>query len=480
MPPDKLFCYLFIFIAVLGAVLIISLPGSDHLEGCIQRDPSTSYFQPVGDGYQSLLFKIFHHADLIEPEENVPPQMSLYCTLFIRESSITSVNTPPGHHITNLLPAWFEFIGHDLYDFRLNTSDTFFGGYRVEHGFDIHNRWSIVNFATPRIDGSNIYGVTEDLANSIRTFDGTGKLKTSVNGMLLHDNVFMQYNATTNSFLSTDARVTGGNPLVTALYQLFVREHNYWCTRLLTSNPEYSDDYIYEIAKQIVVGEIQAITYQEALPALLDVDSHPYCYAGLQHPVQIYTEWAVAALPAFLTTTTNTTLELKGPNSGVPLSPSILFPATATDIWDHGIGSLMLGASQQSACSRDTYLMLFDNNINRVQDALLKDYQSIYDDLFSSPPHLQTIFPNVTSDHYNLFLGVLLEQRYHTSTLGRLGSWLFVKQFDEIKNHDPYFYTSNPAILKYRQKIMHIRLSNIVLRHTSIHSSLLTPHIFLK
>lgn len=481
MKTDRLCCYLFIIVAFIGAILVISLPGSDHLENCIQRDPSLSYFQPIGDQYQSLIYKIFHHDDLIILEENIPPQATLITELFDNPASITPINTP-FDKITNMLPAWIEFIGHDLFDFRLNSSDPYFGGYRAEHGYDEHNRRSFVNYATPRLDGSHIYGVTENAVASIRLMDGSGKLKTSVNSILPHDNIFMQYNATTNTFLSTDNRVLDGNPLVTALYQLFVREHNYWCDKLIIEHPEYNDDYIYEIAKHIVIGELQAITYQEALPALLKTTSLPYCYAGADHGVQIYSEWALGALPAFVETVTNTTLEMRSPNTNIFLPSTITYPSTASDIWDHGIGSLILGASQQPACYRDPFLYIFDNNINRVQDALLKDYQTIYSQLFNSNPnsHLLQIALDITSDHYNLFLGLLLESKFHSSSMGKLGSWLFVHQFDEIKNHDPYFYTSNPALLKFRQKILHTKLSHIVLRHTFIHSSLLTPHIFLK
>ena len=479
MSPGSISCYLFVIVAFIGAVLIIALPGSDHLENCEPRDPSTPYFQPAGDDYAHPLLNILHGDDYS------PDQTTL-------EASLSFEGRPRKRFISNLLPAWLEFIWHDLYDIRLNISDPFVGGYRANHTLDHHGRRQITDFTTPRLDGSQVYGATPELALSIRRLDGTGKLRTSNSPYNPQDNVYMEYNSLTQTFLNVDARSSGGNPLVAALYQLFVREHNTWCDRLLAVDPDYTEDYLYEMAKHLVVAEMQAVTYQEALPALLNTELLPYCYAGLHHTVRVYTEWAVAALPATVNTLVETNLTLRQTSTGFVVPSDIPFPATDQDLWTHGLGTLFLGAVQQPARLRDLLVYTYDNTINRGRDAALPSYQALYAKAFHG--HVITRCEEYISDaavctalaglydteEIDLFIGLLAEKNFHSSVLGRLGTWLFLHQLEELKNHDPYYYTSNPAIINFRHKIMHTRLSQIILRQTSIHPSLLHPSVFSK
>lgn len=475
MSPDRLGCYLFIVVALVGAVLIISLPGSDHLEGCVPPDPATPYFQPTGDRYATPVNQLVTPDSFVLPVN--PTEDDLDTFLF--SDSAFRYNTR--RRVTNLLPAWLTFIGHDLYDFRVNTSEPFFGGYRAVH--DHEHR--VINYATPRLDGSQLYGVTEEIANSIRRLDGSGKLKTSTSPYpTTPDSLFMEYNNMTLTFVSADPRAND-SPLVNALYQLFVREHNYWCDRLLAVNPEYSEDYLYEMAKHLVVAEMQAITYQEALPALLGTEFLPYCYVGSRHESRVYAEWAIGALPAVLATTFNETTLTRDPET------NFLQPVAPYDVWLSGLGPILLGSSQQQADPRDPYFTPSTNDINRGRDALLPTYFRMYSKAFKGHlitkcheyiavdavcDQLETLY--TTADHTDLFTGILVEKEFHNSVLGRLGTWLFVHQFEELKNRDPYYFTSNPAIIKYRHKIMHTRFSQIILRQTTIRPSLLHPSVF--
>src|SRR5207244_10146861 len=54
-----------------------------------------------------------------------------------------------------------------------------------------------------------------------------------------------------------------------AMHVLFVREHNRLANQIAASNPSLSDEEIYQRARRIVAAEMQAITYNEFLPALL-------------------------------------------------------------------------------------------------------------------------------------------------------------------------------------------------------------------
>ncbi len=56
---------------------------------------------------------------------------------------------------------------------------------------------------------------------------------------------------------------------LTAMHTLFVREHNYHAEGYKGLNPDADGEEIYQYAKMIVAAEMQAITYNEFLPALL-------------------------------------------------------------------------------------------------------------------------------------------------------------------------------------------------------------------
>ena len=53
------------------------------------------------------------------------------------------------------------------------------------------------------------------------------------------------------------------------MHTVWVREHNRVADEIAAENPDFSDEEIYQAARRIVIGELQAITYNEYLPALL-------------------------------------------------------------------------------------------------------------------------------------------------------------------------------------------------------------------
>ncbi|MCA9322998.1 MAG: peroxidase family protein, partial [Planctomycetes bacterium] len=122
-----------------------------------------------------------------------------------------------------------------------------------------------INEITAFIDASNVYGTDATRAAALRTMDGTGKLKTS-QGDLLPYNLDGLANApapTANFFLAGDIRANEQVGL-TAMHTLFVREHNFWAGWLLQFGI-VDGDLIYELARAMIVAEMQAISYREFL-----------------------------------------------------------------------------------------------------------------------------------------------------------------------------------------------------------------------
>src|SRR6185369_6459844 len=69
-------------------------------------------------------------------------------------------------------------------------------------------------------------------------------------------------------FAAGDVRANE-NIELTSLHTLFVREHNRIAGLIASANPRLSDEQVYQQARSWVIAEMQSITYNQWLPALL-------------------------------------------------------------------------------------------------------------------------------------------------------------------------------------------------------------------
>lgn len=208
--------------------------------------------------------------------------------------------------MSNFVYAWGQFIDHDLDlttsasprtsfnvavpkgdpEFDPNSTGTQIiplsrSNYDPATGTSKTNPRQQINDITAFLDGSMVYGSDATRAAALRTFSG-GKLKTS-DGNLLPANTAGLANANDTHqtpdnqlFLAGDVRANE-NVELTSLQTLFVREHNRLATSIAASNPGLNDEQIYQLARRFVIAEIQSITYNEFLPALLGPDAmRPY------------------------------------------------------------------------------------------------------------------------------------------------------------------------------------------------------------
>jgi peroxidase len=124
-----------------------------------------------------------------------------------------------------------------------------------------------MNAITAFIDASQVYGSDAATANSLRTFVG-GQLATSAGNLLPQD--------AQGFFIAGDIRANE-NPDLLAMQTLFMREHNRLATSYAAQHPEWTDEQLYQQSRKMVAAEVQAITYNEFLPALLGKDAlSPY------------------------------------------------------------------------------------------------------------------------------------------------------------------------------------------------------------
>ncbi|MCA9271087.1 MAG: peroxidase family protein, partial [Planctomycetales bacterium] len=208
--------------------------------------------------------------------------------------------------------AWGQFLDHDIdltlsttdpaeaFPIEVPTGDAYFdptgtgtqtigltrSQFDPSTGTGVDNVREQVNSITAFVDGSQIYGSDAETAASLRTFSG-GRLLTSEGDFLPIDE--------NGNFYSGDIRVNE-NPGLTSLHTLFVREHNRLADQFAAEHPQWTDERVYQESRRIVIAEMQAITYQEFLPALLGRDAlSPY--QGYDETVNpgISNEFAAAA-----------------------------------------------------------------------------------------------------------------------------------------------------------------------------------------
>src|SRR5664279_4147140 len=136
------------------------------------------------------------------------------------------------------------------------------------------------NLVTSWIDASMVYGSDSVRAKWLRTFS-KGKMKTSAGNFLPWNTLNGEYTGTIDpnapdmandsghtikTFVAGDVRAAE-HPGITGMHTLFVREHNRICD-LLVAQGFKNDEIIYQLARKQVGALIQAITYQEFLPAI--------------------------------------------------------------------------------------------------------------------------------------------------------------------------------------------------------------------
>ena len=197
--------------------------------------------------------------------------------------------------MSDFVYAWGQFIDHDIdltesgtvaMNIPVPAGDPTFdptdqGGLSIAFdrsqiatgtGTSTSNPAQFVNQVTSFIDGSMIYGSDAATAAALRTFSG-GQLKTSAGDLLPYNT--MGLDMADNIGVPEDTLFAAGdvraneNVELSNLTTLFVREHNSQAALLAKEHPTWTDEQLYQGARQIVIGEIQSITYNEWIPALM-------------------------------------------------------------------------------------------------------------------------------------------------------------------------------------------------------------------
>jgi hypothetical protein len=359
-----------------------------------------------------------------------------------------------------------------------------------------------INKITAYLDGSVVYGSDATRAAALRTFQG-GTLKTST-GNLPPLNVDGLPNANdahrvpdNELFLCGDVR-SNENIELSAIQALFVREHNQIAAAIAAANHSLTDEQIFQMTRRIVAGELQVITYNEFLPALLGPNAlRPY--TGYKDAVNsgIATEFSTAAYRIGHTLVNNDVEFLD--NEGNPIrealdladaffNPDPLKESGADPVLKYLATDNAQEVDNKIVASLRNFLFgppgaggfdLASLNIQRGRDHGLADYNSTrvafglprvtdFSQITSNPDlqaRLSQLYGNV--DSIDLWVGGLAEDHVPGGSVGPTFRKIIANQFERVRDGDRFWYQQvfNGSQL---QALQQTRLSDIIRRNTII------------
>ena len=369
-----------------------------------------------------------------------------------------------------------------------------------------------INQLTSYIDGGLVYGgpdPNEPVYWKKLVDLSTGKMRVQRSSF----NTDLLPNATVNAdkceggcFVAGDTRANEVTAL-TALHQIFVREHNHLVDELKSVNPRWSPTKVYLEARKINTAQIQHITYNEFVSLLLDRSLGRYFY----NPQLDASTTNAFATASFRFAHSSVTEQFKLVNSSYQeVEPLDLFDAffDTTHLRKPGLlDNLLRGTSVQSAFKVDSKfsdsvrnrlfetgnngcgLDLFALNVQRGRDHGLPPYNKwrefaqrkcevttgrvdSFGDLRNEMSQeqinaLQSVYQHV--DDIDLYAGGLAENLHHNAPTGPTFWCINKVQFVNYRHGDRFFYTNQGVFTPNQlREIQRITLAKIICRNGDI------------
>jgi peroxidase len=427
---------------------------------------------------------------------------------------------------------WGQFIDHDMSltptgttesvpiplppDEVVFTEDIPFDRSAVRAGTGAQNPRQQSNLNTSWIDASMVYGCDSVRARWMRTFTN-GKMKTSAGNFLPWNTITGEFSAaidpnapdmandggkTIKTFVAGDIRAAE-HPGITGLHTIFVREHNRICDRLVKEGIR-NDEIIYQMARKEVGALIQAITYQEFLPAVgVNLDR----YTGYRANVRpdITNIFATAGYRIGHTMVADD-IFLRN-NLCQAVDPGVLDLVdvfwTPSAVINYQLEPFLKGFASHTQYETDTRInsvlrnFLFGSptdptrfgidlaslNIQRGRDHGLPDYNTVRKFYTGSAV---TSFSQISSDtaqanalkklygnvnNIDLWIGILSEDHLPGTSVGLTMQQILKAQFAHLRDGDYYFYLSDPYLpVTTRNVVSRTRFSDVIKRNTTLTS----------
>lgn len=370
-----------------------------------------------------------------------------------------------------------------------------------------------INEITSWLDASMVYGSDDERADWLRTF-ADGKLKVSDGNLLPFNTLsgafgddtdtdapFMADSQPVNEklFVAGDVRANE-QPLLVALHTLFVREHNRLCGELKLQHRDWTDEELFQHARRINTGLIQAIVYEEWLPSM-GIAIPPYLgYDPAVHP-GIMNVFSAAAFRLGHTLVNSNIVRMD--EHGKPMAEGDLSmrdgffkPMSVKN--GGGISPLLQGMATQPQQHLDCQVVddlrnflfgapgqggldLAAININRGRERGLPDYNTLRKDFGLVPVEY---FTDITADmntaarlealygdvnNIDPWVGMLAEDHTSNTIAGETIQTILKRQFQALRDGDRFYYENDTALSASEiASIKDTRLSDVIRRNTKI------------
>jgi peroxidase len=419
-------------------------------------------------------------------------------------------------NLSNLFVAWAQFTDHDLtltaegHGEVITAEGLVAPLTRADYadGTGVDGPRMPMNEITWQMDGSQIYGSTIDRTHDLRSFEG-GHLREGEGGLLPNADAdsFMAGDITSDEpvFLAGDVRANE-NPALTAVHTVMMREHNYWADRLAEEHPDWTDEQLFNGARQIVEVEIQQITYNEWLPHLIGDAAGADTGFDPTLNGQISVEFATAGFRFGHTMVSSSIDRINDDGTTIAEGNLSLQEAffNPDAIREGGIEAIVRGQAGSLAQEVDTQVVddlnfflstpngmtgfsLVGLNLLRGQDLGLQSYvdtrAALLDDIdpatidptdfsiFTDDPALQAQLASVypTVHDVELWVGGLAEDPIDGTQFGPLFTYIVAEQFGRTRGADETFgHLDENLGADIITEVRGTTFSDIILRNTEI------------
>ncbi len=368
-------------------------------------------------------------------------------------------------------------------------------------GTDPSNPRQQTNNATAWLDASMIYGSDEQRASWLRTFE-QGELKVSShetgdllpirgNDFTAPDMDTLGRNSNSKIFVAGDARANE-NVALTSLNTVFVREHNRLAELIdathtdLPSDPAERDEEIYQRARKLVGAEIQAITYNEFLPAL-GVTLDPYTGYDSSVDASVTNEFTTIGFRGMGHSQNDETISrLEEDGSSIDagpidlaqafFNPSVITEAGGVEPILRGLGTevqeatdlkvvdslrnlLFVGAPSDGPVANGTDLVALDiqrgrehglSTYNDTREAYGLERVANFEQITSNSEvaeTLETLYGSV--ERIDSIIGMLAEDRLAGASIGELNEAILADQFERLRDGDRFWHQNDPDLASW-------------------------------
>ena len=360
-----------------------------------------------------------------------------------------------------------------------------------------------INQLTHYQDASNVYGSTQEEADSLRLFSG-GLLRQGGRTDSLKGNLPLGSELSDSGapfFVAGDVRANE-HVALTIMHTIWLREHNRIVRELAELNPCWDDERLYQEGRKIVGALMQVITYKEFLPLLLGDEGFKTfigTYFGYNSKVEapVPNSFATAAFRFGHTLIRPTFARLDNEHKALSIGPLGLRESFFNPLQYYisgGTDPILRGLLEEKSREVDEFVSrvlttqlfapsdkslgqdLAARNIQRGREHAIPSYRefqqycfdtfgvsSEFSNFFTERKLLNLYGKDGFRTGIDLWVGGLAEKRMKGSNLGPTFACIIGKTFADLRDGDRFYY-ENPGVFTedQRNSINSIKFSKVI------------------